>query len=222
MTLFTPRFGELDRLPVTFPKPLGRRRRSLAFLAVAAGLLTFFLPLVTTDPAVMGRSHWSPWNISWQIYEGSLPPSIPLMATAAYLLLLFAFGALCLDSSRDVLAKIAVFGLFTSWLWRGDRSSFELLFYGKVSYHNLSLVRHVGLGDLTIVLLGAMGSLLYIALNEDLDTESSPKRATRGQALSDAREPEFLDAEIQPTEENDSSGHPADGARDDHRRSGRE
>jgi len=144
------------------------------------------------------------------------------MATAAYLLLLFAFGALCLDSSRDVLAKIAVFGLFTSWLWRGDRSSFELLFYGKVSYHNLSLVRHVGLGDLTIVLLGAMGSLLYIALNEDLDTESSPKRATRGQALSDAREPEFLDAEIQPTEENDSSGHPADGARDDHRRSGRE
>jgi hypothetical protein len=96
MTLFTPRFGALDRLPVKFAKPMGRRRRALALLAVVAGLLTFFLPLVTTDPAVMGRSRWSPWNISWQIYEGNLPPSIPFMATAVYLLLVLAFGAICL------------------------------------------------------------------------------------------------------------------------------
>jgi len=97
-----------------------------------------------------------------------------------------------------------------------------MLFYGKVSYHDFSLVRHVGLGDLTIVVLGAMGSLLYIAFNEDLDTESSPKRAAAGQALSDALEPEFLDAEILPPEGDDSSGRPADGDRDDYRRSGRE
>jgi len=161
---------------VKFAKPLGRRRRSLAFLAIVAGLLTFFLPLVTTHPAVMGRSHWSPWNISRQIYEGNLPPSIPLMATVSYLLLMVAFGALCLTSSRDVLAKIAIFGFFTSWFWRGDRRSFEVLFYGDVHYevtryHYLGIVSHVGFGDLTIVLLGAMGSLLYIALKEDLDLE---------------------------------------------------
>jgi hypothetical protein len=174
MTLFTPRFGTLDRLPVKFAKPLGRRRRSLAFIVVIAGLLMFFLPLVTTDPAVMGHSHWSPWNISRQIYEGNLPPSIPFMTTATFLVLVFAFGALCLDSSRDVLAKIAILGLFTGLASLDDRISFETLFYGKVSYHNHSLVRHVGTGDLMFVLLGAMGCLLYIAFNESSDTKSAP------------------------------------------------
>jgi len=202
MTLFTPRFGTLDRLPVKFAKPLGRRRRSLAFMAVIAGLLTFFLPLVTTNPAVMGHSHWSPWNISWQIYEGSLPPSIPFMATAVYLLLMVAFVALCLDSSRDALAKIAIFGLFTSMFWFEDRNCFEELFYGEVHYHNLPLVRHVGFGDLTFVLLGAMGCLLYIAFNEALDTESAPKRAIP-EAFSCIRERKFVDAEIRAPEEKD-------------------
>jgi len=201
MTLFTPPFGT-KAPPVKFAKPLGRRRRLLAFIVVTAGLLTFFLPLVTTNPAVMGHSHWSPWNISRQIYEGSLPPSIPFMATAVYLLLIVAFVVLCLDSSRDALAKIAIFGLFTSWLWRGDRSSYEALFYGKVSYHNFALVRHVGFGDLTFVLLGAMGCLLYIAFNEALDAESAPKRAIPG-AFSGIREPKFVDAEIRPPEEKD-------------------
>jgi len=58
MTLFTPPFGT-KAPPVTFAKPLSRRRRSLAFTAVVAGLVTFFLPLVTTNPAVMGHSRWS-------------------------------------------------------------------------------------------------------------------------------------------------------------------
>jgi hypothetical protein len=199
MTLFTPPFGTKDQRPVKFAKPLGRRRRSLAFMAVVAGLVTFFLPLVTTNPAVMGHSHWSPWNISWQIYEGNLPPSIPFMAMAVYLLLIVAFVALCLDSSRDVLAKIAIFGLFTSWLWRGDRSSYEALFYGKVSYHNFALVRHVGFGDLTFVLLGAMGCLLYIAFNEDLDLESASKRAV-SESRRTPQLPKFVDAEIRPPE----------------------
>jgi len=147
-TLFTPRFSTLNRPRTKSAKPLGRRRRSLSFLAIAAGLLTFFLPLVTTDPAVMGRSRWSAWNISWQIYGGNLPlkpenllSSIPAMATAVYLLLVFAFIALCLFPSRDGLTKTAIVGLFTSWFWRGDRNSFEQLFYGEASYHNLSLVR---------------------------------------------------------------------------------
>jgi hypothetical protein len=182
MTLFTPRFGTLDRLPMKSAKPLGKRRKSLAFLVIAAGLLTFFLPLVTTNPPVVGRSRWSACSILWQIYEGNLPlksenllSSIPVMATVVYLLLVFGFVALCLSASRDGLAIIAIFGFFTTMFWRGDRNSFEELFYGRAIYHNLSLVRHVGFGDLTIVLLGTTGALLYIAVNEDLDTESSPR-----------------------------------------------
>jgi hypothetical protein len=218
--IFTPRFGGLNRSPRSLAEPLGGRRRSLAFLAVTAGLLTFFLPLVTTDSDVMGRSRWSPWDISWQIYEGNLPRSIPIRVMLVYLILVFALGTLCLSPSRLGLARIAVFGLLASCFWRGDRIDFELLFYGKISYDNSGLIRHVGFVDLTIAFLGALGALLYIAVNEDLDTESSPKKAKIGEAFSGSRETEFLDAEILPPEENDSGGRRPGGDRDDRRSGG--
>ncbi|HLX85814.1 MAG TPA: hypothetical protein VKR59_18085 [Terriglobales bacterium] len=202
MTLFTPRFGTLDRIPVKSARPLGRRRRSLAFIAVIAGLLTFFLPLVTTNPAVMGHTYWCPWKIAWKIYEGSLPRSIPFMTTAAFLPLVFAFGALCLNSSRDVLAKIAIVGLFTCLASLDDKSSFEALFYGKLTYQNHSLVRHVGFGDLTFLLFGATACLLYIAFNEALDTEAAPKIAIPRTSFG-TRDPKFVHAVIRPPSEKD-------------------
>jgi hypothetical protein len=122
------------------------------------------------------------------------------MTAVAFLFLVFAFGAFCLDSSRDVLAKIAILGLFISLASLGDRSSFEALFYGKVSYHNFALVRHVGFGDLTFLLFGAMGCLLYVAFNEALDTEPARKRAIPG-GFSGIREPKFVNAEIRPPKE---------------------
>jgi hypothetical protein len=203
--IFTPRFGGVHQTSRKPERPLGRRRRSLAFLAVASGLLTFFLPLVTTQPSVMGRTRWSPCDISWQIYAGNLPPSVPLMTTLVYLILVFALATLCMSPSRGLLAKIALFGLFAIGLWRGDRSDFELLFYGKFGYDNLSLIRHVGFGDLMIALIATMVALLYIALNENLDTGSSPKKATIGESSSGTREPGLLDVEILPPEEDDSS-----------------
>ena len=165
---------------------MGRRKRSFAFLIVVGGILTFFLPLVTTDPPVMGRTRWSGWNIACQVQAGNLPPvrhysernefllSIPLMAAAIYLLLVVALIALCFSCSPEVLAKIAVVGWFTSWFWRGDRISFEEMFYGDWSYHNFSLVRHVGFGQLTIVLLGVMLALFLVSRSEDIHSESIP------------------------------------------------
>ena len=92
------------------------------------------------------------------------------MAAAIYLLLVVALIALCFSCSPEVLAKIAVVGWCTSWFWRGDRISFEEMFYGDWSYHNFSLVRHVGFGQLTIVLLAGCrkisiehGSALFVA-----------------------------------------------------------
>jgi hypothetical protein len=68
------------------------------------------------------------------------------MAAAIYLLLVVALIALCFSCPLEVLAKIAVVGWCTSWFWSGDRISFEEMFYGDWSYHNFSLVTHVGFG----------------------------------------------------------------------------
>ena len=103
--------------------------------------------------------------------------------------------------------------------WQEDRDSFEELLYGSASYHNLSLIRHVGFGDLTIALLGVLGALLFIAVNENLDTVVPPNRATIGESFSGTREPGFLDAEILPPEGNDSNRRPSNGDEDDYRRS---
>ena len=69
--------------------------------------------------------------------------------------------------TRSVGEDIAVVGWCTSWFWRGDRISFEEMFYGDWSYHNFSLVRHVGFGQLTIVLLGVMLALFLVSRSED-------------------------------------------------------
>ena len=208
-TLFTPRFGDQRNQSQVRPlKPLGRRRASLAFLVIASGLLTFFLPLVTTDPAVMGISHWSAWNISSEIYLGNLAlkrndllSSIPIMPTSVYILLVLALAMLWISPSRDTFKKMAVVGIFTSWFWRGDRRAFEELFYGNFGYQNFSLVRRVETGQLTIVLLVVMGCLLFIATNEDLGRDFLAEKARIHKALSDTGKPEFLDAEILPGEQ---------------------
>src|SRR2546428_9130536 len=92
---------------------MGRRKRSFAFLIVVGGILTFFLPLVTTDPPVMGRTRWSAWNLACQVQAGNLPPvrhysernefllSIPLMAAAIYMLLVVALSAVFLLLTRS-------------------------------------------------------------------------------------------------------------------------
>jgi len=98
------------------------------------------------------------------------------MAAAIYLLLVVALIALCFSCSPEVLAKIAVVGWFTSWFWRGDRISFEEMFYGDWSYHNFSLVRHVGFGQLTIVLLGIMLALFLVSRSEDIEQRIDPPR----------------------------------------------
>jgi len=176
---------------------MGRRKRSFAFLIVVGGILTFFRPLVTTDPPVIGRTRWSAWNLACQLQAGNLPPvrhysernefllSIPLMAAAIYLLLVFALIALCFSCSPEVRTKIAVLGWFTSWFWRGDRISFEEMFYGDFSYQNFSLVRHVGFGQLTIVLLGVMLALFLVSRSEDIDNE--PYRTLCGCAIGPAK-----------------------------------
>ena len=202
LTLFTPRFGDQQiQYPVKLARNLGQRRKLLALLIVVSGLLTFFLPLITTEPSVLGRTAWSPWDILWGVYKGDLLPnrsdvfSLPLMAPLIYVLLLIALAALLQSRSPDVLARIAAIGCCCIWLWRGDRISFEEMFYGHFSYQHFSLIRRVGFGTLTITLLGVMGLLLLLAMDKNLDEAA---KSVMRMAIADVKEPEFLDAEVLP------------------------
>jgi hypothetical protein len=55
---------------------MGPKRRSLALVVVAGGILTFFVPLVSTYPPVLQITDWSPFNIVRQMYLGHLPQPI--------------------------------------------------------------------------------------------------------------------------------------------------
>ena len=143
------------------------------------GLFSFFLPLIKLEIPVLNKALWSPFDIAEKVYEGDLPPnarvrdltSIPMMIPTLYVLQLGALFSLAISRSPAILKNIAVIGVCTSWLWRGDRVSFEELFYGTFSYQNFSLVRRVSFGQHTVILLGVMGILWFIAVNSDLDTE---------------------------------------------------
>lgn len=206
LTLFTPHFGHQPaHSPLSSKAKMGNKRVLLALLTIAFGLFTFLVPLIRTDPSVRGQSYWSPWDIACGFYNGELPignaglfSSIPIMATAVYALLLVALVCLLLSRSPSALLKVAILGCLTSWFWRGDRRSFELMFYGDFSYHHLALVQRVGFGWLTVLLLGAMGILAYISSDEGLDTYPSSRRLAEARANNweppnqDVRDVEFL------------------------------
>jgi hypothetical protein len=150
-----------------------------ALLVIALGLATFFLPLVTVDPPVLNTTHWSPFDIVRQMYEGNLPApvcercgepwvralaSLPAPVTAIYLLMLAALLPLLSPYATNTLAAISIFGGMGSlYLWRDPiASDFERTFYG-----HLSDVRHVHYGLLQLALLGTMGALFLIARNDE-------------------------------------------------------
>jgi hypothetical protein len=54
---------------------LGPRRQWMAGLVAAIALLSFFIPLVTTDTPVLGKTHWS----AYQVFEGYLHKTLPVM-----------------------------------------------------------------------------------------------------------------------------------------------
>lgn len=191
---------------------LGRRRQMFATVVLLLGLLSFFLPLIKTAPPVMGRTLWSPWDITVEMCGGQLPPttsgglgarlfSIPIMISTIYVLQIVALLAVALRRSSAILKSMAAIGVFTSWFWRGDRVLFEELFYGNFSYRDFSLVRRVSFGQHTLILLGMMGILWFIATNDDLDAEQSSGRRQLQEKGDVPQEPEILDAEILPPED---------------------
>jgi hypothetical protein len=189
---------------------LGAVTRTLGALVIGAGLLTFFVPLITTSPPVLGRTHWSPLEIIVQMCAGQLPRShgthsvssadvlfsIPLMFTAMNVLDLAALAALFLSPYPKLLRGIAWAELCMCWFWRGDRLRFELLFYGTFSYRDgFSLVRHVSIWQLTFVLVAVMGVIWLLSMEDDIE-DRTVDLAVAADGTQGSRPPEVLDAEI--------------------------
>jgi len=191
MTLFSPYSSYLrskDIRITLFSRPLGRRRRLLALLAVGAGLLTFFVPLITIDSPVLGTTHWSAFSTVTSMYEGKLSQpvcercgeplirsllALPIEISVVYLLFGCALVALCFSESSKILAVLGSIGSIvclnagyaTTW-------AFEETFYGRI----ISRVRRVHDWAFVTVLLALMLSIVYVSLKEGLDqAPSSPQ-----------------------------------------------
>jgi hypothetical protein len=153
--------------------------RSSALLVIVVGLLTFFVPLVTVDRPVVGRTHWSAFNIVWEMYQGNLhadncercgePPvrallALPVSITAIYMLMIVALVPLSVPYASNTLASISGFGGIVSLYLsrRGTAWAFEETFYGRISS-----VRHVHYFLLQLALLGVMAGLFLIAIGGD-------------------------------------------------------
>jgi hypothetical protein len=189
--------------------------RFIALSIVAAGILTFFWPLVTTDPAVAGTTRWSCLDIVRQMYNGALPTpacercgepwvrallALPYWVTAEYLLLLAALIILCLRMPAVLVALTAIAGVlscYEGWYWRGFVPwNFEETFFGS-SGHG-----HVHYGGLLVTNLVIMAALLLAALDLRDEEESSEQARPRSQLLVESQEPRIIDAEIVAENEN--------------------
>jgi hypothetical protein len=155
-------------------KLLGRRRKSLVFLALGIGLATFVGTLVIIDPAVMGRSQWSAFDMASGIWDGTFPPSagggvgIVLIDLAlAYLLMLFSLLLFCFSRSQKLLKLIGLIGclLAVEALGRGEQS-FKGMFFGLVPAAGHATIDY---GVAMYVLSLAMSVLLLISMLDLLD-----------------------------------------------------
>lgn len=171
--------------------PMGPKRRSLALMLVVGGILTFFVPLVSTHPPVLQTTDWSPFDIVQQVYLGHLPQPIcercgepmirsllalPFDVTVVYGLMLSALGAICFRRSA-ALAWIGIAGVAVSlntYMLNGGTNfaakwDFEWTFYGQPQSLKPSANGPVFYGWLTIALLMVMCAVVFVATRDDLD-----------------------------------------------------
>jgi len=111
-------------------------RRPIVALLMGMGLWTFFLPIVTTDMPVRGRSQWAPLDLlvaradQWPVLHYHL---VLYQIASIYLLMVLALLVLALPSPHKFLKLIAVIGSASSTTLLGTRGprAFSWLFYGR-------------------------------------------------------------------------------------------
>ena len=109
-------FYSVTRRHLNLSTSLGTAR-TFAFFVTAFGLCTFFAPLASAKPAVLGRTEWSGLDILKHVYDGSLRFSpVAFDVLSSYLLMLFAIAGLCLPRPRKPLLALSVLGIIcSSW-----------------------------------------------------------------------------------------------------------
>lgn len=151
----------------------------MALLVALVGLTTFVVPLIGTDPPVIGQAYWSPLAIVQQTQAGVLPLGASI-ATAADLTaryedllfgFLFAYGMLAAAFLAIVIGASVRVIRWTAGLCLG--ATLADLAFGNVAYQSAlsaggeSLLVHAGAES--AILVGATGLLLLIASLEELD-----------------------------------------------------
>ena len=61
--------GRVTLPQVTDTSRLTPRGRKLALLFIVVTLLTFVVPLFNVDPPILGKEHWSPYDIAVEIHN---------------------------------------------------------------------------------------------------------------------------------------------------------
>ncbi len=161
------------------------RKWILAFVAVGIGLLTFFLPLISTQPAILGKNRWSMYGIMDGVYAGDFFPSrseivlLPISLLISYALMLGSLVRLCFARPQALLRFVAGLNILLvvrSGYW--EKSDFQRMFHSSAGS---TAWPTVDLGPLTICLLAIMGSLLFITTSKSFGrTTSSEGRQTTG------------------------------------------
>jgi hypothetical protein len=146
--------SETEYVRSTDANELGKRRRLIALIFVLIGLWTFFVPTISIDPAALGRKRWSPANIVWQLYAGTLPTHPVVSGTtwiiefyfaAVYLSLIAALLALVLFPSRKLFCgSVALSFINTLCVLKGNGLCvyLESIFYGDGFNSGLGHVHH--------------------------------------------------------------------------------
>lgn len=110
--------------------------RPVVALLMGMGLWTFFVPIVTADTPVRGRSQWAPLDLlvaradQWPVLHYHL---VLYQIASIYLLMVLAILVLALPSPHKLLKLIAVIGSASSTTLLGTRGprAFGWIFYGR-------------------------------------------------------------------------------------------
>jgi hypothetical protein len=140
------------------------------------GLWTFFLPIVTADTPVRGRSQWAPLDLlvaradQWPVLHYHL---VLYQIASIYLLMVLALLVLALPSPHKFLKLIAVIGSASSTTLLGTRGprAFGWIFYGRYTssrIFNSDLHRKAWEGlhfsSAYFALIAVMPLLLYLSV----------------------------------------------------------
>ena len=138
-------------------------KKLLVRLILGAGLVMLVLPLVKTNPPVMGRDYWSVLDIVWQVDAGELHrEAVPVYLGCACAMLLVCFVAALIPYVERALLVISVASaLFCIRAINSDGNGFESMFYGNVP-DGSAVSNRVRFGGLAFAIFAVMASVLYL------------------------------------------------------------